>query len=1167
MPVSDEAWLQHGHAGGTSSGSLSSFELPAGDGCNSTESSSILATVKEQELQFERLTRELEVERLMVANQLERCKLQGAETASLGSISSNEESFSWRKTDGAPKDVSEDEGRESVGSELVDSCLRALQQQPLFERRDSQAIDVMVRGPASFSPDSCFQELGSTRSRPVITQPDGNMYGAAMISCGTTPQMYEMDMQTNPSLSQKDDLDNTFSCLHSNMAHETAFIKATPMTLVSQTGTPLPSLSDRAGIRPMVTSFCGGSPPSDASFSQNNPMTSTCNNINGSNNSHCYCLSSNSSKPNIQRGIRPVPPPHQACPPHKTFSPGSRTSKTFQRTSVVASPPNYPGIISQENQPSCQSPEKHQLEQPPVQRPGSLAVLQDYANQPPPHRPSFPLHCRPSTERSLTPVHEVPVCPTSRTSSPQAHPRCFGLHNAAVGNGTWYSGQQTSSSAEFPRSLTYGEPIRLLHRCTSKQLANSNNSVLGMHPGRSAQDGSRETASQDPSLTEVIQMLQQPMPSIQANAAAYLQHVCYRDGRVKAEVRRLGGLAVLSNLLEHERLEVQRGACGALKNLVFGSDDNKRALRSAGGVPALAFLLRHTRDLELVESATGVLWNLSSCDPLKMPIVHECLGAITDFVIVPLSHQVWHRRSGKQPHDQASKILCNATGFLRNISSAGEEARRKMRECDGLVEALLQITRSTIGSQDVSSKVVENAVCVLRNLSYRLAQEAGQGPERTRFDENEHQGLLGAPPRLQGRGAGCWAKKRKVLQDDSDGELVGPTACLDGPAGCAALLWHPSVVPLYLGLLKECSNPVTLEGSAGALQNLAASDWKWSACVRASVRREKGLPVLVELLRVDSERVVCAIATALRNMARDARNKDLIGKYAMRDLVERLPEAGMAGQMAYNDSTLTAVCCALHEVTTSNMENAKALRDAGGIERLVALARGKSDGVAAKVVRAAIQVLSSLWLYRDLRTLYKKDGWTQQHFTGTASAMDRPRFPSRISVQAMCPSHTAPLLSSTSASSMVPSAIDPSNSAEGGTVLAIMASPLQAEPLAELDVTQVSSTGGDCRPWATDATSMAISLHPPYPVQSLPNASYQKLLPLPGQVNLPGSRDWNTHRPSVTSQVNVGDTCGRFQPSQQISTNGKYSGLYATQSGKYSNYSALRCQDSVDSWV
>lgn len=49
--------------------------------------------------------------------------------------------------------------------------------------------------------------------------------------------------------------------------------------------------------------------------------------------------------------------------------------------------------------------------------------------------------------------------------------------------------------------------------------------------------------------------------------------------------------------------------------------------------------------------------------------------------------------------------------------------------------------------------------------------------------------------------------------------------------------------------------------------------------IRAAVRKEKGLPILVELLRIDNDRVVCAVATALRNMALDVRNKELIGKF------------------------------------------------------------------------------------------------------------------------------------------------------------------------------------------------------------------------------------------------------------------------------------------------
>ena len=46
----------------------------------------------------------------------------------------------------------------------------------------------------------------------------------------------------------------------------------------------------------------------------------------------------------------------------------------------------------------------------------------------------------------------------------------------------------------------------------------------------------REFAWRDPELTEVIHMLQHHFPSVQANAAAFLQHLCFGDNRVKSEV-------------------------------------------------------------------------------------------------------------------------------------------------------------------------------------------------------------------------------------------------------------------------------------------------------------------------------------------------------------------------------------------------------------------------------------------------------------------------------------------------------------------------------------------------------------------------------------------------------------------------------------------------------
>lgn len=46
----------------------------------------------------------------------------------------------------------------------------------------------------------------------------------------------------------------------------------------------------------------------------------------------------------------------------------------------------------------------------------------------------------------------------------------------------------------------------------------------------------REFAWRDPELPEVIHMLQHHFPSVQANAAAYLQHLCFGDNGIKVEV-------------------------------------------------------------------------------------------------------------------------------------------------------------------------------------------------------------------------------------------------------------------------------------------------------------------------------------------------------------------------------------------------------------------------------------------------------------------------------------------------------------------------------------------------------------------------------------------------------------------------------------------------------
>lgn len=43
--------------------------------------------------------------------------------------------------------------------------------------------------------------------------------------------------------------------------------------------------------------------------------------------------------------------------------------------------------------------------------------------------------------------------------------------------------------------------------------------------------------------------------------------------------------------------------------------------------------------------------------------------------------------------------------YPRNVSSDGAEARRRLRECEGLVDALLHALQSAVGKKDMDNKV------------------------------------------------------------------------------------------------------------------------------------------------------------------------------------------------------------------------------------------------------------------------------------------------------------------------------------------------------------------------------------------------------------------------------------------------------------------------------
>ncbi|XP_023256968.1 plakophilin-4 isoform X2 [Seriola lalandi dorsalis] len=998
----------------------------------------ILASVKEQELQFERLTRELEVERQIVANQLERCRL-GAESPGAGSSSSSEKSLPWRTADASATGDTKSRVTDSsqspsyrIRTESEQVSLYSPEQSSLHERSagNSRSSTQMNSYSDSGYQDASSgylssQNMGKAELRMQHSFPgagtgtlmrnaraEGQASAQAPAVTTAVPGRAMRRVSSVPSRSHSPAYASSMSPSRGSLRTSAGSAYGSPIVTEPK---PLSSIFSTTLPSAQRTSTTGVGSGSPYSTQKNSPaalrrMGST-NSRSGSasRTTSPYQASAGSSSGRMGSPLTMVDninPPLTKQPTH---------SSSPVRASMTAVPQHYSSTLprSMLHNTDPYGPQSYDIYER-MTRPDSLtdALVDDdvqgirssYASQ---HSQlGQDLRSAMSPDRHIAPIYEDRTFQGPLYRSP-SHTQQGTLYRSTSGVGSLQRTSSQRSAMTYQRnnyalntSATYADPYRSAQYRPSDP--NYTRQAVVMDDGAtrspsidSIQKDPREFAWRDPELTEVIHMLQHHFPSVQANAAAYLQHLCFGDNRIKAEVCRLGGIKHLVDLLDHKVLEVQKNSCGALRNLVYGKavDDNKIAVRNAGGIPALLRLLRKTVDAEVRELVTGVLWNLSSCDAVKMTIIRDALTTLTNTVIIP--HSGWSISTFDDDHKlkfHSSLVLRNTTGCLRNLSSAGEEARKQMRICEGLVDSLLYVIKACVNTSDFDSKIVENCICTLRNLSYRLELEM---PPSRLIGGQELDGLLGSESPSKEVDSSCWGRKKKKKKKSSQEDTwdgVGPIPGFSKSPKGAEMLWHPAVVKPYLTLLAESSNPATLEGAAGSLQNLSAGNWKFAAYIRAAVRKEKGLPILVELLRMDNDRVVCSVATALRNMALDVRNKELIGKYAMRDLVNRLPGGNTT---LLSDETVAAICCTLHEVTSKNMENAKALADTGGIEKLVNITKGRGDRYSMKVVKAAAQVLNTLWQYRDLRTIYKKDGWNQNHFLTPVSTLERDRFKSQ----------------------------------------------------------------------------------------------------------------------------------------------------------------------------
>ncbi|NXA41073.1 PKP3 protein, partial [Eudromia elegans] len=476
----------------------------------------------------------------------------------------------------------------------------------------------------------------------------------------------------------------------------------------------------------------------------------------------------------------------------------------------------------------------------------------------------------------------------------------------------------------------------------------------------------------DIDLPSAVKYLIASDPNLQVLGAAYLQHKCYSDANAKKQARSLQAMPKLVKLFNSPNQEVQRHATGAMRNLIYDNAENKLALVEENGIYELMRTLREPDD-ELRKNVTGILWNLSSSDSLKDRLARDTLEQLTELVLGPLSGLGGSGAIQQNPSE--AEIFYNSTGFLRNLSSASQQTRQKMRECHGLVDSMIHYVNSALDVGKSEDKSVENAVCVLRNLSYRLYDE--MPPSSLQRLEGHRRN---ANSTVTGELVGCFSpQSKKAREHYMSADIVTFTEVSKDPKGME-WLWNPQIVGIYNRLLQRCElNKHTTEAASGALQNITAGDRRWAGVLsRLALEQERILNPVLDRVRTADHHQLRSLTGLIRNLSRHARNKDEMSTKVVSHLIEKLP--GSVGDKSPPADVIVNIIAVLNNLVVESPMAARDIVYFDGLRKLFYIKKRRDSSDHEKSSRAAASLLGNMWQYTKLHRDFKTKGYRKEDF-------------------------------------------------------------------------------------------------------------------------------------------------------------------------------------------
>ncbi|MFT7798290.1 plakophilin-2-like [Arapaima gigas] len=464
-------------------------------------------------------------------------------------------------------------------------------------------------------------------------------------------------------------------------------------------------------------------------------------------------------------------------------------------------------------------------------------------------------------------------------------------------------------------------------------------------------------------LERAVSLLEKETPDIQVTAANYIQNRCFISQQARKQVFNLQGISKLIQLWQSNNEQLHKVAAGALRNVVFENNDNKMQVKDKGGVEALLNVLKSSRDREIRKQLTGLLWNLSSHDLLKDYLCREALQILTDSVIVPCSGI----DEGENPKDYIladPDTFYNATGCLRNLSSAGPDSRGAMRKCVPLIDALVHYVQGTIADHKPDDKSTENCVCILHNLSYQMYHLT-----------DAHLSEQNLAPRSKGIGCFGFHSRDMIQHSEKQLPLVEEK---NSPHG-VEWLGCPIIVRMYLSLIARSTRKCTQEAATGALQNITAGNRMVSFTMAYTiVRKENGLLQMKKVLREGEQDVKRTAVSLLRNISCYREFHSDIVKQVLPELIALLPNLNSTTDVP-SEVTVT-LCQILTNLSQSEGLNVRAIVNQGGLGKIIKISTKENGFGPTRAGQAASILLHTMWQHKELHSAYIKAGYRKADF-------------------------------------------------------------------------------------------------------------------------------------------------------------------------------------------